>query len=400
MTRLRWVGLVAAAVVLAACGGGSPETEDAGSPVPTAEGEPTAVPETPTETPSPTPTSPTCRAVVEQMSAEEQAGQVFMVAITNDWAPDAATMQVIADHHIGSVLLLGNSTEGVDHIRGFTDEIRETVGEDVLIAVDQEGGQVQRLQGSGFDRIPDALEQAHSPDLAVDAERWGEQLAEAGVDLNLAPVADHVPGDMADHNEPVAKLRRGYSTNPDEISLLVAEYVQGMGRAGVGTSLKHYPGLGRVVGNPDFAEEVVDARTTRDDPGLAPFAAGLEAGASTLMVSSATYTRIDPEHQAVFSTVILQEMIRGDLGVDGVVISDDLGVAENLASVPVADRGWRFLAAGGDLVINADPAKATAMSDQLVARMAAEPVFADQVAASAVRVQTLKADLGLVDCTP
>ncbi|MGJ3508915.1 glycoside hydrolase family 3 N-terminal domain-containing protein [Enemella sp. A6] len=399
MTRLRWAGLAALSLVLAACAG-----------APQSGGTPTRAPESPVSDSSPAPESSpasetpagasSCRAMVDRMSPQEQSGLLFMVAITNDAVPDAATMQVITDHEIGSVVLLGNTTQGVEQVREFTDLLREEVGEDVLIAVDQEGGQVQRLQGPGFDSMPDAVEQAQADDLAADAQRWGEQLAEAGVNVNLAPVADHVPEEMASANEPVAKLRRGYSSDPDEIGAAVTDYVRGMSEAGVGTTLKHYPGLGRVVGNPDFADRVVDDRTTRDDPGLAPFATGLEAGASMLMVSSATYTKIDPDHQAVFSKVILQEMIRGDLNFDGVVISDDLGVAENLASVPVADRGWQFVAAGGDLVINADPAKAAAMSEKMIGQMQDDPEFAEQVATSATRVLSLKSDLGLVDCTP
>lgn len=397
--RGRWLALLGAgALVVTGCTSfpGPLEVTDP----PTTDGTPPAV-STPSAAPTgsadPTPVAATCRAVVDQMTPEEQAGLLFMVAITNAETPDAGTLTVIAQHEIGSVLLLGNSTAGADHVRGFTDEIRTVLGDDVLIAVDQEGGVVQRLQGPGFEVIPNAVEQAELPDLAASAQRWGEELADAGVDVNLAPVGDVVPEDLVSSNAPVGQLRRGYGHDPQQAADSVRAFVEGMTEAGVGTSVKHYPSLGHVRGNPDHQAEVIDSSITRDGPDQAPFAAAVDAGVPMVMISSATYTNIDPDHQGVFSTVILHDMLRGDLGFDGVAISDDLGVAVNLAAVPVDERGWRFIQAGGDLVINADPAKATAMVERVLAEMD-DAEFAEQVVVSATRVLDLKQDLGRVHC--
>ena len=87
-----------------------------------------------------------------------------------------------------------------------------------------------------------------------------------------------------------------------------------MDRAGVATAVKHFPGLGRVRGNTDYASRVVDTKTTRDDAALAGFRAAVDAGADMVMVSSASYRKIDAEHRAAFSTVIMDEMLREDLG--------------------------------------------------------------------------------------
>lgn len=399
--------LLGAALALSACGlgPGSGESAGAGAATGTPASDPTGSPsQSPLASPS-LRSADQCRAVVAGLSLEEQAGQLFMVAITNSSSPDAATVRVIADNKIGNVLLLGNTEAGVTDVRAFTDEIREGVPAvgpiETLIAVDQEGGQVQRLQGPGFDDIPHAVAQAELGPAALrdQAKGWAEQLRNAGVDVNLAPVGDVVPSDQTDTNAPVGQLRRGYGSDPDQVSESVTAYVEGMAAGGVGSSVKHFPGLGRVEGNPDFAADVTDEVTTRDDPGLAPFGAAVDAGTSMVMVSSATYTQIDPDNQGVFSTVILQEMIRNDLGFEGAIISDDLGVAENLASVPVSDRGLEFVRAGGDLVINADPAKANAMVDRVVEEMGADPSFAQQVEDSATRVVILKNDLGRADCS-
>jgi beta-N-acetylhexosaminidase len=89
---------------------------------------------------------------------------------------------------------------------------------------------------------------------------------------------------------------------------------------------------------------VVDDVTVRGDPLLAPFAEGIRAGADLVMVAIATYRRIDPDNRAVFSRTVIQGMLRGDLGYDGVVITDDVGAAAEVASVPAGNGppgSWR-----------------------------------------------------------
>ena len=95
---------------------------------------------------------------------------------------------------------------------------------------------------------------------------------------------------------------------------------------------KHFPGLGRVTGNTDTTAGVTDTVTTRTSTDITPFRAAISAGAHLLMVSSAYYSRIDASHPAVFSPTVIRGMIRGDLGFTGVVISDDLGNAKQVAA--------------------------------------------------------------------
>ena len=173
-----------------------------------------------------------------------------------------------------------------------------------MVAADQEGGQVQRLRGQGFDRIPSAQRQAQtSPaELKSDAARWGRQLRRAGIDANLAPVADVVPKDREGVNEPIGVLRRGYGSNPAAVAAHVPAFVEGMDAAGVATSVKHFPGLGRVRGNTDLTRRGGRrAPPPGDDPDLKPFAAGVDAGTDMVMMSSAYYSEIDPSRRAAFS---------------------------------------------------------------------------------------------------
>jgi beta-N-acetylhexosaminidase len=171
-----------------------------------------------------------------------------------------------------------------------------------------------------------------------------------------------------------------------------------MRKAGVATSVKHFPGLGRVRGNTDFSSGVVDNVTVRGDADLQPFADGIKAGTSMVMISTVTYTKIDPKNRAIFSPTVIQGMVRGDLGWQGVVITDDVGAAAEVASVPAGARATRFVAAGGDIVINAKAGLTATMVDALVAKAQEDKSFAAKLTSSVRRVLTLKQDRGLVNC--
>ncbi|GAA3717934.1 glycoside hydrolase family 3 N-terminal domain-containing protein [Microlunatus aurantiacus] len=362
----------------------------------------TPEPGTPRPTATPTPATVRCADLARSLSLRNQVGQLLMVAVSSGGVSSGAA-NAIDDSRAGSVLLLGNTTAGVDRVASVIDRARRaarTPGDiETLVAADQEGGQVQRLQGKGFDRIPSAQRQAQDPpaELESDAARWGRQLKRAGVDADLAPVADVVPKNLQNRNQPVGVLRRGYGSDPSAVASHVSAFVRGMDDAGMATSLKHFPGLGRVLGNTDVTSQVVDDTTTRRDPSLKPFAAGIDAGTDMVMVSSAFYPRIDRSRRAAFSPAVITGMLRGDLGFTGVVISDDLA-AVAMQDVSPGQRMLRFVRAGGDLAIVGDPALAARMADALVDEAGDDPELAAAVEASTRRVLQLKDRRGLADC--
>jgi beta-N-acetylhexosaminidase len=325
-----------------------------------------------------------------------------MVAVSSGGVGSAAA-DAIDQSRAGSVILLGNTSAGSGRVLAVTKQARDAArtpkGIKTMLAADQEGGQVQRLRGTGFDRIPSARQQAEdSPaELRSDAARWGRQLQRAGIDANLAPVADVVPQDMTDLNQPIGVLRRGYGPKPSTVARHVTAFIEGMDEAGIATAVKHFPGLGRVRGNTDVTAEVVDDTTRRDDPYLVPFAAGVDAGTDLVMMSSATYGRIDPNRRAAFSPTVIKGMVRGDLGFTGVVISDDLA-AVAMQDLEVGQRMLRFLRAGGDLAIVGDPGIAESMADAVVDQARDDEDLAADIESATVRVLQLKNRRGLADC--
>ena len=385
-----------AGVLLAGCSAPAPRAPGT-SPVPAPTAQRTTGPAPTTASPSPTPSLPACTAEAAALPLAERVGQLVMVGV--EVGLPASQREVIRDHHLGSAIVMGPTPGGVDGVARLTAALRELGGETgMLVAADQEGGLVQRLQGEGFGTIPSAARQARWSDaeLRRRAATWGRALALAGVLLDLAPVADVVPRANRSANEPIAKLGRGYGSDPDVVSAKVAAFSAGMRAAGVAVAVKHFPGLGAVRGNTDFAARVVDRTTTADSRLLVPFRAAVRDGAAAVMVSSAYYARIDRARPAMHSPTVVG-LLR-EWGFAGVVVSDDLGAAAALQAMPAGRRAVRFVAAGGDLVLTVDARTAGPMASALLQRAQDDERFAARVTASAVRVRALKASLGAYRC--
>jgi beta-N-acetylhexosaminidase len=150
-----------------------------------------------------------------------------------------------------------------------------------------------------------------------------------------------------------------------------------------------------VSANTDISSIVTDRITIRGDAYLLPFAAAVNDKVPVVMVSTAYYARIDPTHRAAFSPLVILTMLRGDLGFSGVVISDDLGNARQVADLSPGARAVDFLAAGGDVVLTVNPSDIPAMVRAVLARAATDSLFRDHIDRAALRVLNLKASLHL-----
>ncbi len=348
------------------------------------------------------------RLASASMTLEQRVGQVFLVGTPADGSATATAAQ-IGSRHVGNVMLAGRSRAGVTATARLSAGLQAratrqaTAGIPLLVATDQEGGRVQVLSGPGFSTIPDALTQGGwaTATLRARATDWGRELRAAGVTLDLAPVSDTVPSrTAAAGNPPIGAFQREYGFSPDTVARQATAFATGLAAAGVGATTKHFPGLGRVTANPDTTAGVTDRTTTRNDPYLAPFRAAVQAGVPFLMMSTASYERIDPGVPAAFSRTIVTGMVRTDLGFGGVIVSDDLGNARQVAAVAPGTRAVRFLQAGGDLVLTVNPDVLPAMYDAVLAESRRSPAFRAQVEAAAVRVLRAKDDRGLLRHRP
>jgi beta-N-acetylhexosaminidase len=326
-----------------------------------------------------------------------RVGQLFVAGVP---LTDLASGAAVVRSGVGGVFLAGRSTRSVTDLASVTAGWQSlTRGPRLWVAADQEGGQVQTLSGPGFARLPTATAQGQLPagQLTVVATSMGRSLHTAGVTLDLAPVADVVPAGTERTNGPIGVFSRQYGNTPAAVGAAAGTVVAGLSEAGVRATVKHFPGLGRVTGNTDTTATVVDGTTTADDPQVALFATLAHGPAAPfVMVSLATYSRIDPAAPAAFSPPVVTGLLRQRLGYDGVVISDDLGRAKAVAAVPAGQRAVRFLAAGGTLALTVDASVLPAMESAVAAAADADPAFAARVDAAARTALLAKARSGLL----
>jgi beta-N-acetylhexosaminidase len=253
----------------------------------------------------------------------------------------------------GGVILFSRNYESVSQIEVLVQEIKRVREPELPICVDHEGGRVQRFR-EGFTAIPPmrllgrmwdrdrkgALELAHAAAYTIGAE-----LGALGVDFSFAPVLDldfgasEVIGDRALHFDPIA------------VGALGAELVKGFAAAGMAAVGKHFPGHGFAAAD-SHVEVPLDKRTfneiARKD--LVPYRAAIEAGLAGVMPAHVIYDQVDPE-PAGYSKFWLQEVLRGKLGFEGLIFSDDLSMKGATTVGGIPERATAALTAGCDMVL-------------------------------------------------
>lgn len=338
------------------------------------------------------------------MTEDQRIGQLFLLGLAANQLGPAEVSEIQTDH-VGSVWFVDRTSAGAATIRAVAAAVQAEVSGPAtanvrfFVAANQEGGVIQALQGPGFSPMPSAVVQGGWPTstLEAGATAWGQELRAAGVNVNFAPVMDTVPPGFDAQNQPIGALQREYGHDPATVGSHGTAFLQGMHQAGEAVTLKHFPGLGRVTDNTDYTA-ATDGITTINDPYLQSFKQGIDAGADFVMVAIATFTRIDASHLAAFSPVVMGQMLRGDLGFKGVIVSDDLGATAAVASIPAGDRALSFLSAGGDLVISKTASATHAMVLAVRSKAAADPAFLARVNDAALRILREKQGFGLLPC--
>ena len=379
-------------LALTACSGAT-EPEAGSSPS-------TSTPAT-TSTEPPPPADPVqalVDAALTGLDRRSQVAQLFVVGITLE---DLSPGDALVAGGVGWVFLAGRSQAPADEIAAVTGRwVDSAPGPRPWVAADQEGGAVQSLQGPGFERLPAAVEQGQLPPdrLAALADGLGADLASAGITLDLAPVADVVPAGTEAGNDPIGAFGRQYGSTAADVVPDVQAVVDGLAAHDVTATVKHFPGLGLVDDNTDEVPGVTDDVTTASSEQVAAFGELARSDADPfVMVSSATYPRLDPAAPATFSRQVITTLLRGFLRFDGVVISDDVGAAVAFQDVPPGDRAVRFLEAGGTLVLTVTEDVYPEMLDAVLARDGADPAFSDVVDAAVRTALTAKAEAGLLN---
>jgi beta-N-acetylhexosaminidase len=299
------------------------------------------------------------------------------------------------DRGLAGVLLFAGNITGPDQLRSLTAQLREH-NPDVLIAADEEGGIVTRLEAVSGSSYPGnaALGAIDDPDLTRRvAASMAAMLARGGIDLNLAPVADL----DANPASPVIGVR-AFGADPARVAAHTAAFVTGMQDSGVAACAKHFPGHGRAGTDSHLELPVVHATLAElRDTDLLPFRAAVEVGVRAVLTAHVMFPAID-DGPATLSRKLLRDVLRDELGFGGVIVTDALGMAAIGDGADSAAGAVAALGAGADLLcLPAQEAAQRRARDALTAAVAAGEISGDRVAEAVARIKRLRypTDLGL-----
>ena len=241
---------------------------------------------------------------------------------------------------------------GAEALRELIAHLRRRLGEDLLVAIDQEGGAVARLSAArGFDPGVSARTFASLTDEERQrvAARQARQLAVLDIDLNFAPCVDLA---LEPSSSIIAQVGRSYGAAEAEVIACAKHVLEAHIAAGVGTCLKHFPGHGSASGDTHLG--LVDiARTWQPDRELEPYRALAGRQGVAVMMSHVVHAGLDPEHPLSMSAEAIGGMLRTELGFDGVVATDSIDMRAVLGRFSREDAAVRSVAAGVDLVVDA-----------------------------------------------
>ncbi len=291
--------------------------------------------------------------IIGQMSLDQKLGQMMMVQFTGpDETYELDTM--ITQYHVGAVLLFvsnGNITSDGNRLKALTHDIQTKGNLPLTIATDQEGGEVDRMAPlSGASPSAAEIGATNDPNQArLDGEHDAQHLSTYGINLNLAPVVDVNTLSTAIVNTE----DRTYSSDPTVVAQMASAYLQGLQKSGkvLGT-LKHFPGLGAVAGDPH--QQLTYLRRSRsqlDSIDWAPYRTLIQQGSvHAIMVTHTYVTSIDADNPASLSPQV-QAVLRQDMSYQGVLITDSLQMAG--VSLDPGTAAAMAVKAGSDMIMGA-----------------------------------------------
>lgn len=408
--------LLAMCFVAAACTGGvevsEPATATSASVISTTSTPTTAAPTTasPTTTAPATTTTEAPDAVdllLASLSNEEKVGQLLMPVLFGTDANDVPSAEagannalggaatpagVVAANDLGGVLFLGTNVVNAAQIEAFSAGLQaatEGTGIGLLLAVDQEGGRVNRIT-DGVSVFGSARSLSGDADAVRDAARTtGSELSALGLNVVLAPVADLTEGGGVIGN-------RSYGSDPDLAAEMVLASIGGLVEGGVAAAVKHWPGHGATSVDSHRQLPVIDVdANTWADRERVPFAAAVEAEVDIVLVGHLAFPGLDPSGDpATVSSVLLDELLRQDLGFDGIVMTDALDMGA-VSSIERGDLAVRAVLAGVDILLV--PPDLAAARTGLLGALASGELTEERLNQSVERVLRLKERLGLLE---
>lgn len=325
-------------------------------------------------------------------TVRELVGQRIVVAMQGT-TPSAPMLDRIRTGEIGGVILFGGNIESRSQLARSVATMQAAARASgrpaLLIATDQEGGRIRRLAWAGPLPTTTELGRLGRDRVKAEALAAGRQLRAAGVNVDLAPVAD-VPA----AGSFMALEQRTFATTAAGVATAATAFARGLAAARVAAAVKHFPGIGRATRNTDRAAVTVPATAAAlDGTDLLPFRRAIAAGAPIVMISNATYPALDAK-PAPWSPRI-QALLRRELGFEGVTITDALEGAAATRGRTVAAVASLAAQAGIDLLLlTGSEASSDAAFERVVRAAEQGRIPAAALRASYERILALKRRYG------
>jgi beta-N-acetylhexosaminidase len=380
--------LAAASLVMAALAGGSCGTTNPsaspGGPLATITGSPSAA----------TPIGGAASASVAPSGGpcalpalREQVALLLLVAIPGT-VPDSTNLALVRQG-VGGMLLFGPNVESADQVRQLIEGLQAEAAIPLIVAVDEEPGRIARLAGAGIlPATPSArvLGSRSAEQVRAVGRQIGAGLTDLGFTVDLAPVLDvtgaAAAGVIGD---------RSFGSDPAVVSRAGVAFLEGLREGGVAAVGKHFPGHGETTVDSHADLPVVPASVARlRARALPPFRTAIEHGLRAVMVGHLLVRAIDPERPASLSRAVIGDLLRGELGFDGLVVSDALEMGALTAYGDLPTVVELAIDAGIDLAILSGPTRVTDVIDELERAVEDGRLPASRVRDAFLRVERFK----------
>lgn len=325
------------------------------------------------------------------MSLEDKVGQMLMAGFDGYTAPDYL-LEWLRLGRLGGVILFARNVESPAQLANLCQELHSVAKYPLLVAIDQEGGTVARLR-EGFSESPGALALASIKDDAAKVTEkvsgvLATEMQALGINWTYAPVVD-----VTYNSDNPTVGTRSFGRDPERIATHAVAAMRGFQSAGVAACAKHFPGLGDTaidthLALPSLSTSLEQLQTVD----LIPYRALIAEGLATIMTTHTIFTALDPEQPATHSRIIVQQLIREQLGFDGVVTTDCMEMKAIDDNYTVAESVVLAANAGIDVILfSHTPQKQAAAYEHLLGAAKAGTVPFDTIDAANARIAALKA---------
>ena len=294
---------------------------------------------------------------IAEMSLENKVAGLFMITPESLTGVDTViqagdtTKQKLSEYPVGGLIYFSKNIKSADQLKEMLDATRNTMIYPVFLAVAEEGGSVSRVAGAGLaDDVGDMSEIGSTcdPEKAKEAGTTiGTYLSQFGFNVDFAPVADVVSAENA------VIGNRSFGSDPNVVGTMVAAEVQGLQESGVSACLKHFPGIGDTTTD-THDEKTVSEKTLEDmqQTDLPAFQSGIDAGVDFVMVSHISLPNVvGDDTPCSLSETVINDLLRNQLGYDGIVITDALDMSAITDSYSSAEAAVKAIEAGADMLL-------------------------------------------------